>query len=74
MLMRISEIEKELEIPRSLCMIAYREKGNAIGGKLHPEKSNSPVLLDPEKLQVWIDERNLMENKAMQRGTARRNA
>lgn len=73
MLMKIREIESSLGIPRSVCMVAYHEKGSAIGGKLHPEKSNSPVLLDPDKLQAWWAERCRMENKAMQRGTVRRN-
>lgn len=50
--MRMSELKK-MGFPEEYLLRAYRTRGQAFAFKVHPEKSNSPIMFDTAGFNKW---------------------
>lgn len=52
-IMRASELEKEYGYAKSSISRLIHMPGQTFAFKLHPERRNSPVLIDTERFERW---------------------
>lgn len=52
--MRLTELTA-MGLPKTLLRRAYGDRGQRFAMKIHPEKTNSPIVFDTDGLAKWLE-------------------
>lgn len=64
--MRLTEL-MEIGMPKALLRRAYGDRGQRFATKIHPEKTNSPIVFDTDGLAKWLERDIAAQSAGMER-------